>query len=554
MISIEQYEVTGFHKFIRTLCAFCLMMMVGLCTAQEPKPAVESPSMKQLHQAISAADRGDKKQAMELTDTLLAQHPDFESALKLRGMLLEDAGRMYEAGESYQKALRLAPNDAELLLKVGIYQLVAGDKEQAVRLLTHHLKLAPRDGDALYYVAQAYHLTGHDDLALKAIKECVRIEPGNASVLQKYGELLCSSGDCEAGLQSLLKAQQVDPTLERIDFAIGVASFRDMDFATAKKFTTRAAEREPNDPNVLSLLGSVEVKLSEWQGAKTVLERVVAMKPDDVASMLELGHCELELGNDQAAIVALDRVLKLDPTQIIAHFYLSRAFAGLGQTAKAQHEAELHHKMMDQMSFVPSFESSGSDASIQGEARRLLTEHKEEDARKLFLDTFKGDAPTQASAYVFVGKVYLFMNDAEDGVRSLQRALQIEPTVRGAHTYEGILALKQGDLDTAEREFQSELGNDPNYQTAIAEMGEIRYRQGRWAEAAQQLEKSRTMVPQLLFMECDAYFHSGDVKNADLTAETLAAYGRNESDVMQGLMELLNRNGQTELAQRLASN
>jgi len=537
--------------FRRILCVLLPMLAVGASAAQAPKPQAESPLMIQLRRAISVADKGDKKQALDMTDSLLAQHPEFVPALKLRGMLLEDAGRAYDSGESYQKALKLAPNDAELLLKVGIYQLVAGDKEQAIQLLRHHLKLVPRDGDALYYLAQAYHLTGLDDLALKAIKECVRIEPGNAPVQQKYGELLCSSGDCAAGLQALLKAQRADPTLERIDFAIGVASFRNMDFATAKTYSERAAEREPNNPNVLSLLGSAEVKLSEWKAAKAVLERVVAMKPDDAASILELGHCELELGDDQMAIDTLDRVLKLDPAQIIAHFYLSRALAGLGKSAEAQHEAELHHKMMDQMSFVPSFESSGRDASIQGEARKLLTEHREDEARKLFLDTFKGDAPTPASAYVFVGKMYLFMGDAEDGLRSLERALQIEPTVRGAHTYEGILALKQGDLDKAEKEFQAELANDPNYQTAIAEMGEVRYRQGRWAEAAQQLEKSRTVVPTLLYMECDAYFHAGDVKNADLTAETLAAYGRNEADVMQGLMDLLNRNGQAELAQRL---
>jgi Tfp pilus assembly protein PilF len=530
------------------------MVAVGVSAAQAPKPAVESPLTRQLHQALSLAEKGDKKQAMELADALLAQHPEFEPALKLKGMLLEDAGRQYEAGEAYQKALKLAPNDADLLFKIGIYQLVAGDKEKAVELLEHHLKLAPKDADALYYLSQAYHLTGNDDRALKAIEQCAKIEPDNASVLQKYGELLCSSGDCEAGVQWLLKARRADATLPRIDFAISVASFRNMDFQGAKSYSEKAAEQQPNDPNVLALLGSVEVKLSEWQAAKGTLEHVVTMRPDDVASMLELGHCELELGNYQSAIDTLDHMLKLDPTQIIAHFYLSRAYAGLGKTAESRHEAELHHKMMDQTTFVPSFESSGRDGSIQGPARKLLADHREEEARKLFLDTFKGDTPTPASAYVFIGKLYLFMGDTEDGLRSLQQALQMEPTVRGAHTFEGILALKQGDLDKAEKEFQAELANDPNYQTAIAEMGEVRYRQGRWADAAQQLEKSRTMVPQLLYMECDSYFHSGDVKNADLTAETLAAYGRSAPDVMKGLMELLNRNGQVDLAQRISEN
>lgn len=536
------------------LLVLMLHFAFSIATAQTPSQSSESHLTEQLHKAISLADRGDKSQALSLTNQLLQDQPDFAPALKLQGMLLEEAGRETEAAVSYQRALKLAPNDSDLLFKVGVYQLVAGDKEQAVRLLTRHLKITPRDGDALYYLAQAYHLTDHDDLALKTIKECLKVQPDSAQVWEKYGELLCSSGDCADGLQWLVKAQHADPTLDRIDFALGVANFRTMNFPDARRYAEKAAELQPNDPTVLALLGMVEAKLSQWQDAKPVLEKVLALRSNDVPSMLELGHAELELRSYQEAVDTLNHVLQLDPTQVIAHFYLSRAYTGLGNTAEAQHQVLLHHKMMDQMSLVPSFESSGRDQAIWAPARKLLAEHSEAQARALFLETFKGQSVTEGNAYVFVGKLNLFMGKDEDGLRNLKHALDIEPKVRGAHTYEGILALKHGDLDQAEKDFKAELANDPNYQTAIAEMGEVRYRQGRWADAAQQLEKSRTMVPTLLFMLCNSYFHLGKIQDADLTAETVAAYGRNEQDVMQGLIELLNRNGQSELAQRLAGN
>ena len=189
---------------------------------------------------------------------------------------------------------------------------------------------------------------------------------------------------------------------------------------------------------------------------------------------------------------------------------------------------------------------------IRAQARQLLAEHREADALQLYREHFKGTSATPGDAYVFVGKLYLFMGNAEDGLRSLHQAIRIQPTVRGAHTYEGILALKQGDLSRAENEFQAELRNDPNYQLAIAEMGEVRYRQARWSDAAEQLAKSRTMTPELLYMLCDSYFHTGKVSDAKLTAEVAAAYGRNSPQVMKDLIELLRRNGQTELAQRLS--
>ena len=79
------------------------------------------------------------------------------------------------------------------------------------------------------------------------------------------------------------------------------------------------------------------------------------------------------------------------------------------------------------------------------------------------------------------------------------------------------------------------------------------FKQGRYSEAAEQLAKSRTMTPELLYMLCDSYFHVGKVSDADLTAETIAAYGRNNPQVINDLIALLHRNGQEELAKRLSA-
>lgn len=226
----------------------------------------------------------------------------------------------------------------------------------------------------------------------------------------------------------------------------------------------------------------------------------------------------------------------------------------MGRTADAQHEAALHQLMMEQMTFVRSAESDERESPIKARAHQLLSEHREADALRLYREHFKGTAATSADAYVFVGKLYLFMGDTEDGLRSLHHALEIQPTVRGAHTYLGIFALKQGDLSGAENEFKAELANDPSYQTAIAEIGEVRYHQGRWSDAAEQLAKSRTMTPELLYMLCDSYFHMEKVSDADLTAETVAVYGRDNPQLMKDLKDLLLRNGQTDLAQRLSAN
>jgi tetratricopeptide (TPR) repeat protein len=531
------------------LTAGCIALQAQ--TAAHP---ADSPAMRQLQQAVSLAEHGDPQGAMNIALRLLEQNPKFVPAMKLKGMLLEESGRAAEAAAVYEEALKLSPNDADLLLKTGIYKLAAGNREEAIKLLQHCIRILPGDGDAQYYLAQAYHLNGQDDLALRAIRLSLKAEPDNPSVWQKYGELLSSTGNYQEGLRWLLKAQHADATLPRLDYDIGAADYELMDLPGAAQNLAHAVEVHPDDMHALELLASAQIKLEHWHEARDAYARLLASKPDDVESLLGRGHCELELKDYPTAVDTLNSVLRLDPRRLLAHFYLSRAYAGMGKTAEAQHEAALHHLMMEQVSFVRSVESEQRENAIQPQARQLLKEHREEEALRLYQDHFKGTSATVADSYVFVGKLNLFMGHTEDGLRDLHHALEIEPTVRGAHTCQGILALKLGDLDGAEKAFKAELANEPNYQTAIAEMGEVRYRQGRWAEAAELLAKSKTMTPELLYMLCDSYFHVGKVIEADLNAETAAAYGRNNPELMKELIELLKRNGQTELAERLSAN
>ena len=541
-------------RTLQILVAACLTGILSAApAAQSTNPSSDSVLTRQLHQALALAKQGDGQGAMNLTLQLLKQNPRFVPALKLKGTLLEESGQSAEAAASFEEALKLAPNDPDLLLKSGIYKLATGDRDEALKRLKHCTKLLPGDGDAQYYLAQAYHLNGQDELALSAIRQSLKVEPDNPSVLQKYGELLCSTGDCQGGLQSLLKARQSDATLPRIDFDIAVTHFKLMDLPNSAKYAERATQARPNDIEALQLLATVDVKLARWTEAKAAYAQLQALKPGDVETLLGLGQCELELKNYQAAVDRLESVLQLDPTRLQAHFYLSRAFVALDRPVDAQHEAALHQLMMQQLTFARSLESEQREGAIKAQVQQLLGANREEAAIKLYQEHFKGTPMTSADAYVFIGKLELLMGKTNDGLRNLHHALKIQPTVRGAHTNEGILALKLGDLGRAEEQFQQELANDPNYQMAIAEMGEVRYRQGRWSEAAELLAKSKTITPELLYMLCDSYFRLGKVDDANLNAEAAAAYARKKPAVMRGLVELLLRNGQTDLAKRLES-
>ena len=160
-------------RFHRLAWLLTLAAAMPALNAQKPAPSNNPALISQLHQAIAIAEHGDENRALALTQDLLAEHPNFEPALKIQGALLEDLGKESESIASFQAALKLAPTDPELLFKVGLYELQTGHNPEAIHLLAGALKYSPRDRDTLYYLAQAYHLNGDNDLALKTLQQCL---------------------------------------------------------------------------------------------------------------------------------------------------------------------------------------------------------------------------------------------------------------------------------------------------------------------------------------------------------------------------------------------
>lgn len=488
-----------------------------------------------------------------MIDTLLRDHPDFAPAFKLKGMLLEDRGDDAGAALAYRRALQFAPDDPDMLLKVGALELVAGHVDQAIALLIRRTRALPGDQEGNYYLAQAYHLNGDNELALTSIRQAVNAAPDDGPILQKYGELLCSGGDNAKALQWLQKAQHSDPTLQRINFDLAVASYNNMDLKAAASYAAREAELAPGNLPDLVLLASTQMKLGAWREARANLQKVLAARSEDATATLELGQCDLELKEYPAAIEALKRSLQLDPTQVQAHYLLSRAYNTMGDAEDAQHEAALHREMMQHISFAVPKSEVRQQAIISEKAQMLLRDGYETEALQLFQTSSTARDVTRGSAWTSVGGTYLAMGDPQAAERSFQRALALDPHTHGLHAYLGTLALQQGDLSGAETHFQAELALDPNHPLALAELGEVRYRQGKWAEAAALLTRSKTTIPSLLLFLCASDFQLGKTEAADLTAEAVAAYGGKEQAIIEALTDLLRRNGQVALADRLTT-
>jgi tetratricopeptide (TPR) repeat protein len=135
--------------------------------------------------------------------------------------------------------------------------------------------------------------------------------------------------------------------------------------------------------------------------------------------------------------------------------------------------------------------------------------------------------------------MYYGMERKDDAIRMLRIARTQRPKAARIAAYLGLVELSSGDTGAAERSFLTALNLDSDEVLALVGIGGMRYRQQRWTEAVEYLEKSRTADPGALYMLCDAYFRIKRTEEAILTAEVIRALGSDNRALLNSLDELV---------------
>jgi serine/threonine-protein kinase len=130
--------------------------------------------------------RGDYVGAADAFENAVSsRHGDPDSYLNwanLGDTLLWIPGRRQEARNAYEKARRIlnprlerAPDDVLLVSRMSLYSARAGDAAGAMDLARRAIKLAPESADVQFRTGLAYELLGQRSLALDAITKALRL-------------------------------------------------------------------------------------------------------------------------------------------------------------------------------------------------------------------------------------------------------------------------------------------------------------------------------------------------------------------------------------------
>ncbi len=110
----------------------------------------------------------------------LAREPGRADWWFLQGYALARQGEHAAAVESYQRAIRISPEDEMAWLALGASQSALGQVERAIQTYQQLLRNRPESAQAYLVLAGAYQTQGRLDLAIANYRECVRYDPDSA--------------------------------------------------------------------------------------------------------------------------------------------------------------------------------------------------------------------------------------------------------------------------------------------------------------------------------------------------------------------------------------
>jgi tetratricopeptide (TPR) repeat protein len=224
-------------------------------------------------------------------------------------------GKFIQAIDSYLEAIRLEPDNASIYIALARAQIFAGHYDDALINASDALLLSP--DNSMAYAIRAWALTrkGELDEADRVIQEALRLDPNNAIAHAYYAFLLGN-----------MYEQEVGPYLDPIQLAIDESN-------TAMILGPDKLEVRWARAYVLSITGNYELAIQQYKAALEINSNISQLH-------LELGVAYRQISNIDLAVQEYTLANTYNPSDPLPDLYTSRAWASVGQWAKAVQSAE----------------------------------------------------------------------------------------------------------------------------------------------------------------------------------------------------------------------
>lgn len=283
-----------------------------------------------------------------------AASKDFEKAIQFNpsnadayienGKVNLAMNRIYEAGESFNKAHELQPGNKEITKELMLIQYNSRKNEKAIELagqcdceeadriigmsyyrmedygkamtyLQKALKKNENDGDAAYTLGRTFLELEKDKDAIAYFEKAVKAKPANSNWHYELGLLYYNMGNY-TGAAGALKDAAAAGYRQSNDFMenLGFCQLYSGDIDNGLQNLNTVLQRKPDNTTILTNIAYAMYSTKRYQGAVDYYEKVLTINPKDATALYMAGMAFQKMGQKEKGQAICDKAIEMDPS------------------------------------------------------------------------------------------------------------------------------------------------------------------------------------------------------------------------------------------------
>lgn len=262
--------------------------------------------------------------------------------------------------------------------------------------------------EMLYMLAGMYADQGSKADAVAMYRRVLDTSPGNVNALVELSELERTLGELEKSVSYLYAAKTLAATDTLSLLHLSQACMRRHMYVDARDALQKVVAHDPHNREAWYQLGLAQYKLGEADAAANDFTTALSLDAADEWSRVGLAAVLAGTGRQKQAAAEFARVLERDPRCGAAYYYLAQIHRESRQPVLALHELE-----------------------------KAVT-YAKQDSRPL----------------AALGQLQLALHDLPSARRSLQKAIELDPSSAIAHYSMAMLLRRTGEIEEAQNELE----------------------------------------------------------------------------------------------------
>ncbi|NET58802.1 MAG: serine protease [Symploca sp. SIO2E6] len=235
-----------------------------------------------------------------------------------RGNALKELGKYQDAIASFDKAIKIKPDDADAWHHRGNALKELGKYQDAIAYFDKAIKIKPDYADAWHHRGIALEELGKYQDAIASFDKAIEIKPDYADAWHHRGNALKELGKYQDAIASFDKAIEIKPYNADTWYYRGLALKELGKYQDAITSFEQAIKIKPDYADAWHNRGFVLRQLGRYQEAIASCDKAIKIKPDYADAWNNRGIMLKELGKNQEAIASFEQALKIKPDDTYA--------------------------------------------------------------------------------------------------------------------------------------------------------------------------------------------------------------------------------------------